>query len=137
MTDGGDLRELRELATSLAQVRQADILVYSGELSRPGDGQVALQHPDRPRRTTCLLMLRTLGGSADAGYRLARALLRQYRRLTIYVDDYCKGAGMLLALAAHELVISDFGELGPLDLASQQPVTPGHSESGLAPIPVS
>ena len=134
MTDGGDLRELRELAIRLAQQRQADVLLYSGELTRPGDGHLELGRPDRPRRRGCLLVLRTLGGSADAAYRLARALLRCYRQVTVYVDDYCKGAGMLLALAAHELVISDFGELGPLDLSSQHPVTPGRGESGLAPI---
>ena len=132
MADGGDLHELRALAARLAQLRQADILIYSGELVRPGDGHLALGRPDRPRRTTCLLVLRTLGGSADAAYRMARALVRHYRRLTVYVDDYCKGAGMLLALAAHELVMSDFGELGPLDLAAQHPVTPGRGESGLA-----
>src|SRR4051812_11131161 len=122
MVDQGDLRELRELATRLARPRQADILLYSGELGRPGDGHLALGRPDRPRRPTCLLALRTLGGSADVAYRLTRSLIRHYRRLIVYVDDYCKGAGMLLALAAHELVISDFGELGPLDLASQYPV---------------
>jgi hypothetical protein len=132
MVDGSELRELRELAARLARQRQTDILLYSGELARPGDGHLALGRPDRPRGATCLLVLRTLGGSADAAYRLARALVRHYRRLIVYVDDYCKGAGMLLALAAHELVISDFGELGPLDLASPHPVTPGRGESGLA-----
>ena len=39
---------------------------------------------------------------------------------------------MLPAVAADELVISDFGELGPLDLISQHPVIPGDGESGLA-----
>jgi hypothetical protein len=132
MTDGSDLRELQALSTRLAQRRQAEILIYSGELVRPGDGDVALRRHDHASRARCLLLLRTLGGSADAGYRLARTLKRQYRRLTVIVDDYCKGAGMLLALAADELVISDFGELGPLDLTSQRAVTPGRGESGLA-----
>jgi hypothetical protein len=132
MTDSNDLRELRALATRLAQLRQADILIYGGELARPGDGDVAIGRHDRPSRPNCLLLLSTLGGAADAAYRLARTIRRQYRRLTVYVDDYCKGAGMLLALAADELVISDFGELGPLDLASPHAVIPGRAESGLA-----
>ena len=34
----------------------------------------------------------TLGGSSDAAYRLVRTLRRRYRRLTVGVDDYCKGA---------------------------------------------
>ncbi len=132
MTDGSDLRELQALAARLGQLRQADILIYSGELARPGDGDVALRRHDRSGRPNCLLLLSTLGGSADAAYRLARTLNRQYRRLTVFVDDYCKGAGMLLVLAADELVISDFGELGPLDLASQHASIPGRGESGLA-----
>ena len=134
MADGGDLRELRALATRLAERRQADVLIYSGELAHPGDGDLALERHGRPRQPNCLLLLSTLGGSAEAAYRLARTLRRHYRNLTVYLDDYCKGAGMLLALTADELVISDFGELGPLDLASQHAIIPGHGESGLAPI---
>jgi len=132
MTDRSEFGELRALATQLSQIRQADILLYSGELTRPGDGSLALGRNHQPRRPACLLVLCTLGGAADAAYRLARSLVRRYTRLTVYVDDYCKGAGMLLALAAQELVISDFGELGPLDLTSQHPSTPGQRESGLA-----
>jgi hypothetical protein len=134
MTDGSDLRELRGRAAHEAQVRQADILLYSGELTRPGDGSLSLGRQARARHPNCMLLLNTLGGSADAGYRLARTLRRHYGRLIVYIDDYCKGAGMLLALAADELVISDFGELGPLDLVSQHAVIPGHGESGLAPV---
>jgi hypothetical protein len=130
--DEYDLQELRVLAARLAQVRQADILLYSGPLSRPRDGQLMPGRQDRPARSACLLLLSTLGGSSDAAYRLVRTLRRRYARLTVYVDDYCKGGGMLLALAAHELVLSDFGELGPLDLYQQHPITPGHGESGLS-----
>ena len=134
MTDVSDLQELRGLATRLAQLRQADVLVLSGDLTRPGDGNLTLERRDSTRQQNCMLILRTLGGAADAAYQLVRALRRRYRRLIVYIDDGCKGAGMLLALAADELVISDFGELGPLDLVSQHAVTPGHGESGLAPV---
>jgi hypothetical protein len=134
MTDGSELRELRALATRLAQLRQADILVSSGDLTRPGDGILSLDRHDRSGQQNCMLILRTLGGAADAAYQLVRALRRRYPRVIVYVDDGCKGAGMLLALAADELVISDFGELGPLDLVSQHAVSPGHGESGFAPV---
>jgi hypothetical protein len=132
MTAGSELHELQVLATQLAELQQADILIYSGELTRPGDGNLALGHRGRSKRPNCLLVLRSLGGSADAAYRLARALQRHYIRVLVYADDYCKGAGVLLALAADELVMSDFGELGPLDLVSQHAIVPGHNESGRA-----
>src|SRR3954453_13561820 len=102
MTDGSDLRELRGRAAHEAQVRQADILLYSGELTRPGDGSLSLGRQDRARHPNCMLLLNTLGGSADAGYRLARTLRRHYGRLIFYVDGYWKGAGMGLARAADE-----------------------------------
>ena len=132
MTDGRDLRELRALAARQAQLQQADILIYQGELPPPGDGSLALPRHDRPRRPNCLLILTTSGGWADTAYRLTRMLRRLYGRLIVYVDDYCKGAGMLLAVAADELVISDFGELGPLDIVSQHASIPGHGESAPA-----
>ena len=130
--DGSDFRELRALATGLARRHQADILIFCGELTSPGDGVVALRTHERAGQPNCLLLLTAFGGSAEAAFRLTRTIKRQYRRLTVYVDDYCKGAGMLLALAADELVISDFGELGPLDLASQHAVIAGNGESSYA-----
>lgn len=120
MTSTSCARSRRSLAT-------LSRLTFSSTTARSAvrnGGQFALHH-DRPPRSACLLALSTHGGSADAAYRLARALRRRYTHLTVFVDDYCKGAGMLLALAAHELVISDFGELGPLDLASQYAFSAG------------
>src|SRR5215216_3857324 len=67
-----DQSDLRDLTTRLARQRQADILLYSGELARPGDGPLALGRLDGLRRPTCLLVLRTLGGSADEGLFLTR-----------------------------------------------------------------
>jgi hypothetical protein len=132
MPDDGDLHELRALATTLAQLRQADILIFSGDLARPSDGSMSVERREQPQLPNCLLVLCTLGGSTEAAFRLARTLRRDYRHLTVYIDDYCKGAGMLLALTADDLVISDFGELGPLDLVSQRAVIPGRGDSGRA-----
>ena len=89
MADGGDLRELRALTTRLAERRQADVLIYSGELVHPSDGDLALGRHGRPRQPNCLLLLSTLGGSPEAAYRLARTLRRHYRDVAVYVDDYC------------------------------------------------
>jgi len=61
-------------------------------------------------------MLVTAGGDADAAYRMARCLQLKYQRVILYVPGYCKSSGTLLATGAHELVISDYGELGPLDV---------------------
>ena len=65
------------------------------------------------------LILTTRGGYADPTFMLARFLKRQYNnQLTFYIFGTCKSAGTILALAANKIVMSDFGELGPLDVQS-------------------
>ena len=63
-----------------------------------------------------MLMMVTTGGDPDAAYRIARCLQDKYEKFVFYVSGYCKSAGTIVALGAHELIISDFGELGPLDI---------------------
>ena len=43
-------------------------------------------------------------------------LKKYYDKLIVYIFGRCKSAGTLVCLAADELVISDYGELGPLDI---------------------
>lgn len=63
-----------------------------------------------------ILVLTTPGGDPDAGFRIGRALNHHYDKITIMIPDICKSAGTLIAVAAHELIIGDLGELGPLDI---------------------
>src|SRR4051794_38228194 len=76
------------------------------------------------------LVLSTYGGSVTSTRQIA-LLLREFTdRLTILVPQRARSAGTLLCLAADELVLSPFAELGPLDAnmgatESQAPGTPG------------
>ena len=63
-----------------------------------------------------LVLLVTLGGDANAAYRIVRFLRRSYTKVTVYVPSLCKSAGTLVCIGAHEIVISESGELGPLDV---------------------
>ncbi len=45
----------------------------------------------------------TEGGDADPAYRIARCLQDHYDRFSLFVSGYCKSAGTLVALGAHEL----------------------------------
>lgn len=58
----------------------------------------------------------TFGGAPDPAYRIARCFQHYYKEFVIFVPSYCKSAGTLLALGAHEVVMSELGELGPLDI---------------------
>ncbi|NJL78192.1 MAG: SppA protein [Richelia sp. SM2_1_7] len=69
-----------------------------------------------PKRDNIVLILTTYGGDPDAAFRIARYIKRKYQKFTLFVFGSCKSAGTLLALGADEIVMSDFGELGPLDV---------------------
>ena len=70
----------------------------------------------RRRRKNALMMLVTRGGDADAAYRIGRCLQSKYERFFLYVSGLCKSAGTIIATGAHELIMSDHGELGPIDV---------------------
>lgn len=79
-----------------------------------------------------LLLLTTLGGDADAAYRMGRLLQRNYQRVEIFIHSFCKSAGTLLATSAHEIIMSDSAELGPLDVQLRKPDEIDERTSGLA-----
>jgi hypothetical protein len=81
----------------------------------------------------CVLFLTTYGGSADAAFRLVRAIQRHYRdgEFILYVLGRCKSAGTLIALGANKIIMGDFGEFGPLDVQLQKQNEFFSHESGM------
>jgi hypothetical protein len=126
--------DMRSLVDSAQAELTADILVYYGEIGRLFDDATIYLCQQRTRRPRVLFFLTTAGGSADQAYRIARCLRRSYGSITMYIDGPCKSAGTLLTLCADELVISDTGELGPLDVQLSKPDEIGEQSSGLTPI---
>lgn len=55
----------------------------------------------------------------------------QYERFTLFVSGLCKSAGTLVAVGAHELIMSDYGELGPLDVQMPKQDAVWEMQSGL------
>ena len=108
----------------------SDILIYAGPITRDGFEQVVRQNP-RGGRKKILLVLATLGRDADAAYRIARFLRQSYECFTVFVPGLCKSAGTLLCIGAHEIVISQTGELGPLDVQVHNPEELADYTSGL------
>lgn len=98
---------------------QYDYLIYVGAIERRGYKVITdLLESKRPNSAKkAYFVLVTTGGDADAAYRIARALGHYYPEdVRLFVPDICKSAGTLLAIGAKELIISDRGELGPLDV---------------------
>ncbi len=121
-----------ELATKIADQQDADVILYNGATYRHGADMLIAKCAARRRRKNVLLILVTQGGEADAAYRIARWLQNNYDRIALYVSGYCKSAGTLIATGAHDLIMSDYGELGPLDVQMSKRDELSESQSGLA-----
>src|SRR5690606_24836885 len=52
----------------------------------------------------------------DAAFRMARCLQDRYKKVSILIAGKCKSSGTLIALGAHEIIMSCKAELGPLDI---------------------
>jgi hypothetical protein len=128
-----DLRSgsFRVLADRIAKELDADLLFYNAPIERHLDQRVIELCNSMRRRTNVALFLITSGGDADAAYRIATCLQNKYKQFLLFVPGYCKSAGTLVALGAHQIVISDQGEHGPLDVQMQRKDELVGSESGL------
>lgn len=126
--------KLNALADAISKKHDCDVLVYSGDLISGKDDRVIHLCRIHECRPNVLLMLSTFGGDVRVAYRIARYLQSNYKRLTVFVYGFCKSAGTLLAVGAHELVLSDYAELGPLDVQVRKTDEAGERSSGLTPM---
>jgi ClpP class serine protease len=67
-----------------------------------------------PERTPIDLILHVGAGHALAAEQIAHALIRHPARVTVFVPHYALGDGLLIALAADELVLDPNAVLGPV-----------------------
>lgn len=61
------------------------------------------------------VLLESPGGNADSAYRLVRTFRRYTDRLEVIVVNWAKSGATLFSLGADKILLSDDGELGPLD----------------------
>ncbi len=122
----------KEAAEILSDSLDADIIFYNGPLNALYDWRFIEACAGRFQRENVFLILVTHGGSADSAFRIADWLQKHYTRFTLYVTGRCKSAGTLVAMGAHELIMSpDHGEMGPLDIQLPAPEEPSGRRSGL------
>ncbi len=101
----------------VARSIDADIFIVSAGISdKCGNRFIEAVKSIHKKRANAALILTTNGGSADAAYQMARCIKKHYKKMILYVFGYCKSAGTLIAIAADEIVMSEFGQLGPLDV---------------------
>lgn len=61
------------------------------------------------------LVLHTPGGLVLAALQIAKAVREHKAKVTVFVPHYAMSGGMLIALAADEIVMSEHSVLGPID----------------------
>lgn len=110
------VKHYKQAVDTVSRELDADVLMLNGKIEHPVDRQVIGLCRARHRRQNVVVILVTNGGDADVAYRISRCLQRSYKKFILYVTGQCKSAGTIIALGAHELIISDYGELGPLDV---------------------
>lgn len=100
---------------------QEDVIVYYGDISRAGYEAITSVCSRDRLSDSAYLVLASYGGDPHAGFRIARCLRHHYGDFKVIVPDHCKSAGTLITIGAHEVIIADRGELGPLDIQLSKP----------------
>lgn len=108
-----------------------DIIILKSDINRALHIKLSNLIKTKKKHTNCTIFLITSGGDPDAAYRIGRCLQHSYENVRLVVPWYCKSAGTLVCMAAHELVISDLGELGPLDVQLLRKDEVGDRSSGM------
>lgn len=113
--------ELRNVSEDYARTHNAYVFYYSGGINQLGLKKLikiiekqSINRADEQK--IILLILFTPGGDPHVAYRCAKLLLRRYSKFQLLIPGICKSAGTLMAIGAHEIYVSDFGELGPIDM---------------------
>lgn len=110
----------------------ADLLLVNSPMRNGIDDDIRAQVATRDAKSSeVIVILVTEGGVADVAYRAARALQANYEKVTVCIPGWCKSAGTLFAIAGHELIIGEKGELGPLDVQVAVRDEIGDRNSGL------
>lgn len=111
------MEQFNNALKEITEVGDCDLYLFSASIDfGTADTFINLLRKQPNKKKKCGLVLTTSGGDPDAGYRIIRCIKRYYSYLTLYVFGHCKSTGTLMALGADEIVMSDFGEFGPLDI---------------------
>ena len=124
-------KAIEEAALQVSKGFDADVIFYAGPIVEPKDRHMIEQCRDDKHRPNAYLVLVTFGGDPHAAYRIGRCLQRSYDKVITCVPGPCVSAGTLIVLAAQELVMSESGILGPLDIQLRKADELFEMQSGL------
>ena len=97
-----------------------DILVVNGDVDSKLFSEILRCITDNRKNYKLVISITTYGGLANDAYRIGRFLHTAYDEIVAFVPSLCKSAGTLIVTSAHAVLISPFGEIGPLDVQLRQ-----------------
>lgn len=106
--------KLRKSLQALADLRGVPCLLLNSLLSR-STAYGLREFLDRVPGKLLDVVIDSPGGDIDAAYLIVRQLQKRFTHLTGFVPFWAKSAATLVCLGMDELVLGEFGELGPLD----------------------
>jgi hypothetical protein len=126
-----DAKQIIAAAQAIRDRDNCDVFLYNGDIARWQDRNVIRLCRGRERKRNVLLVLVTDGGDPDAAYRISRCFQDHYETFTCFVTGMCKSAGTLLAIGAQQIIMTEHGELGPIDVQMSKKDELWEYQSGL------
>lgn len=132
-----DANEVKELTQRVSDALNAEIIVFGGPILEGCPPLIDWANNKIDGKPNSILVLSTFGGSPNGAYRIARALQRRAARhngfFLVFIPWMCKSAGTLLSIGADAIMMTDEGELGPLDVQLLKKDELNERTSGLTP----
>ncbi len=135
--DSGQRKRIHDLGGRFTELAGGSpCLVLIGRLIGPGDPgssterrvqgvcQERFGFPKSPPEETINVILDSTGGPLDSAFRTVLYLRRYAENLNIYVPRRAKSASTLIVIGGTTIIMSPFGELGPLDTQIRDPRNP-------------
>jgi hypothetical protein len=108
-----------------------DILLVNGPIGDDLFNEIFAVVARERKGKKVVLCLTTYGGEANAAFRIGRLMQSSYEDFIAFAPSMCKSAGTLIVTGANKLLMSDLGEIGPLDVQLMQRDELGARKSGL------
>ena len=107
--------DVQEALTELATVLQHPVICLCGDMDDRSVSKVREYANGLKKSNKLSVLLHSPGGNIDDAYRIILALREHAEKLDVLVPDWAKSAATFFCLAADNILMGRYGELGPLD----------------------
>jgi len=70
----------------------------------------------KTRQIDKLLLLNSFGGQVSSSFKVAQAIRKNFKYITVFIPHIAASGGTLIVLCGNELVMGDMSNLTPIDV---------------------